>query len=458
MTQKTQNWIVRGGWAIADQGLFAFANVLLNMALARWLSPAQYGAFAVAYSVFLFLGALHTALITEPMLVFGAGKYAEQVSTYLAKVIRGHWVLTIAGSLLLGLSALCFALANLTTMSEALFGLALSAPFSLLMWLARRAAYLRFQTRLATFGSAFYTILIAIGLSVLFTLDLVSIFSALLVMGAAGAITGIGMWLELTRTIGDPNRELESRPVIRNHFQYGRWACATSMLMWVPLNLFFVILSATVNLEASAALKALSNLVLPLLQANAALGSLLLPAMVARITSRENLTRLLRICLALFASAAIAYSISVWIFRRPLVHVLYSGQYDSHAAVLAVLLIIPLFDGLMMVLSTTLRAFEMPDRVFWSQLALAIFVLTIGVVAAGKYGLWGAAGSVAIGEVLGSVLLIISVVSKLRSLPLTKHEVEGPLGFQVVQGESQQAGTPAVPVTVPVTVPATALS
>jgi len=447
MTQKTQNWIVRGGWAIADQALFACANVLLNVLLAHWLSPAEYGAFAVAYSVFLFIGAFHTALITEPLLVFGAGKYANQVSAYLANIIRGHWLLTAVGSVFLGIAGLVLAFAGMTTMSEALLGLSLSAPFSLMMWLARRAAYLRFQTRLATFGSAFYTILIVVGLFGLSTLHSLSILSALVVVGVAGAITGIGMWLELTRTIGDRNKSLPVRSVIRNHWQYGRWACASSMLMWVPLNLFFVVLSAAVNLEASATLKALTNLVLPLLQANAAIGSLLLPAMVARLTNRTNLLKVMRRSLVLFASAASAYSFSIWIVRRPVVHLLYAGQYDSQVAVLALLLVIPIFDGLMMVLSTTLRACEMPDRVFWSQLTIAIFVLSIGVVAAGKYGLWGAAGAIVIGEALGTVLLAVCVASRFRRFRAPKANIECPLDLHVSQSDTQQAGTPAVPVT-----------
>ena len=55
------SWLGCGMWAIIDQGLFALVSVLLNLLLASWLAPAEYGAFAVAYSVFLLLGAVHTA-------------------------------------------------------------------------------------------------------------------------------------------------------------------------------------------------------------------------------------------------------------------------------------------------------------------------------------------------------------------------------------------------------------
>ena len=62
------SWVTKGGLAILDQALFAGANFLVNIFLARWLTPTEYGAFALAYSIFLLLGAFHTAILTEPMM------------------------------------------------------------------------------------------------------------------------------------------------------------------------------------------------------------------------------------------------------------------------------------------------------------------------------------------------------------------------------------------------------
>ena len=53
--QRWLPWLTKGCLAVADQGVFAVSNFLLNILLARWLAPADYGAFALAYSVFLFL-------------------------------------------------------------------------------------------------------------------------------------------------------------------------------------------------------------------------------------------------------------------------------------------------------------------------------------------------------------------------------------------------------------------
>ena len=75
-------WARMGGLAVLDQGLFSGANFLVNILLARWLAPDEYGAFAVALSVFYLLAGLHTAVVSEPIMVPGTGKYRAQFPRY----------------------------------------------------------------------------------------------------------------------------------------------------------------------------------------------------------------------------------------------------------------------------------------------------------------------------------------------------------------------------------------
>src|SRR6202140_2571841 len=151
--RENSRWLGRGTWAVTDQGMFALTNVALNVLLGRWLTSDQYGAFAVGYSLFLLIGAFHTALLTEPLLVFGPGKYARQRRTYLGLLLRGHWALTVIGSLLLIIAGLGLTLNGVGPLAQTCFGLALAAPFSLLMWFARRASYVTVQPRLAAAAS-----------------------------------------------------------------------------------------------------------------------------------------------------------------------------------------------------------------------------------------------------------------------------------------------------------------
>ena len=51
-------WYRRGlkaGFSIADQAMLSGSNFTLNILLARWLESAEYGAFTLVFSIFLFL-------------------------------------------------------------------------------------------------------------------------------------------------------------------------------------------------------------------------------------------------------------------------------------------------------------------------------------------------------------------------------------------------------------------
>src|ERR1035438_3487461 len=98
-------WVGKGSLAVLDQGLFAISNFLINVLLARWLAPADYGAFALAYSVFLLLLVFHNAMFSGPMLVFGPGKYRERFPEYLGILLRGHFALMLPGAALLAAAA-----------------------------------------------------------------------------------------------------------------------------------------------------------------------------------------------------------------------------------------------------------------------------------------------------------------------------------------------------------------
>jgi hypothetical protein len=80
MNLRLPRSIGKPGWAVIDQALFAFSNFALNLLLARWLSPNEYGIFADDYTALLLIATLHTALLTDPMLEIGPGKYRDRLS------------------------------------------------------------------------------------------------------------------------------------------------------------------------------------------------------------------------------------------------------------------------------------------------------------------------------------------------------------------------------------------
>src|SRR3954451_1960960 len=66
LASKAGRWASKGGLAILDQGLISGSNFLIGILLARWLIPAEYGAFSLAFSVFLLLSYVYQSLLSEP--------------------------------------------------------------------------------------------------------------------------------------------------------------------------------------------------------------------------------------------------------------------------------------------------------------------------------------------------------------------------------------------------------
>ncbi|MFQ5571532.1 MAG: hypothetical protein ACE5G0_17775, partial [Rhodothermales bacterium] len=108
LTDLFKRWSTRISLSILDQILLSGANFILNVLLARWLIPDAYGAFAVAFSVFLFLSGIHNALIVDPMSVLGPARFGNRLPGYLTSLFYTHGGLTIGLSLLLFLVASLF--------------------------------------------------------------------------------------------------------------------------------------------------------------------------------------------------------------------------------------------------------------------------------------------------------------------------------------------------------------
>lgn len=195
------------------------------------------------------------------------------------------------------------------------------------------------------------------------------------------------------------------RGVTEDHWGYGRWALATSVISWLPSNLLLVAMSGFTGLAGSAAFKAMLNLVMPLLQSLSALAILLLPTLV-RVRGRPAFRKLSLFALALFVGGAVAYWLALGAFAEPLVNVLYKGRYHHTAELLWVIGLLPISAAIIAVLSTMLRAIERPDQIFWAYVVSAIVTATVGIAALASWGLLGAA----VGQLAASVATTISLV------------------------------------------------
>ena len=247
-------------WAIADQGLFAIANFLTNILLARWLPEAEYGIYTKVYLIFLLIGTAHTAVMTEPMLVYGAGQYRNDFAGYLAALIRGHLRLTGVAALVTAATAAVLLVRGHQVLGLTTLALAFAGPMILLQWLVRRACYVHPGPRLAALAGMGYLVLSLGGAYALYLAKLLSPESALCIMGVSSLAAALWMLERLgvnhTLRSGGPDRVT----VISRHWAYGRWALGVGALGWVPGSIYYLAFPANASgLSDTATLRALMN-------------------------------------------------------------------------------------------------------------------------------------------------------------------------------------------------------
>jgi O-antigen/teichoic acid export membrane protein len=403
-------WVGKGSFALLDQGLFAGANFIVNILLARWLTPSEYGAFAVAFSVFLLLGLFHTAILTEPMMVFGPGKYREGIPRYLGILLRGHFALMLPAAALLAVAAFLLGRLYSPAVERAFLGLALATPFILLLWLVRRAFYVRLQPAWAAAGGGLYMLTLLACIYALRDAGHLSPFTGFAAMGLGSVVVSLLLLIPLDPRGLVAQKEASASTVTADHWRYGRWAIATAGVAWFPTNIYFVLLPAWVGLEQAGALKALINLAMPVLLGISGLSLLFLPVLSRQSEEGRNqsMNRTLWLSLGLFFLGSAIYLCLLWGLRVAIFQLLYGGKYREFAGwPLLVVGLWPFGQAVTATLGNALRARQRPDYVFWSSVGGTAATLILGIPLAWRFGVSGAlAGSLLAFLATGGFMLL----------------------------------------------------
>ena len=404
------SWLRQGVWSVLDQGLFAGANFLVNVLLARWLTPDAYGAFTVAFVVFLLAGTVHGGLLIEPMLVFGRGQFEGRTATYLRELLRAHaGYALVSGGVLMVVALVCWIVGS--PGFAALFGtLAVAQGAILGLWLLRRACYLVSRPAWAANAGLLYLLLLTASAIGLYQIDALTGVTALWLMAGASLVASVLLAFRLG--VFGARREADlARQARASHIEYGRWAASTGVLEWAQLAVPFLVLPLFVGLDGSATLRALFNLAMPAAQGFAALATMCLPLLV-RARFEGTFRQKLIVLGSGFAGLGLLYGLLVLGFGGPAVLWLYDGAYVATPGMLICLALVPVTVSIANVLTTAVRSAERPSAVFRARtLALGV-TSTVGVALTAVLGVLGAL----IGEVVMLLAEIVALVQPARTL------------------------------------------
>ena len=83
-------------YGLADQGLISATNFVTLLVLGRALTPSDFGAFALVYTVLIFINSLQSALVTQPHNVLGAAREGLIYRRFTAATIAAAVLFMVA--------------------------------------------------------------------------------------------------------------------------------------------------------------------------------------------------------------------------------------------------------------------------------------------------------------------------------------------------------------------------
>ena len=102
--------------AVVDQALISASGFLVSVVLIKTVSKPEYGYYAIALPVSLFLASIQQALVSAPMSVLLAAKDGEDRQRYLSSLAWGQLFVilpaSLAAAVLFGLAAAWTALST----------------------------------------------------------------------------------------------------------------------------------------------------------------------------------------------------------------------------------------------------------------------------------------------------------------------------------------------------------
>lgn len=382
--------LLQNAAAIIDQGLFSTAGFLVAAVLARTLSPGEFSRYSVIWAMVLLATAIHGAVVREPMAVLGPSVYARQRWRYVAQVVRiGILVAAVLG---IALSLASTLLAGRVPPQR--WTLAFVIPMVVLTYLTllllRRAPYVWRFPRFAAEMSAGYVVLLA-PMLLLFA-GYLTLDRALVILVVTASVVTTSGYVLMRRSLTSTDegaQPLDILEIAGRHWEYGRWAAGTNVLMWAPTNLTLLVLSLSATPGVVASFKVLSVLARPALQIQVAMATLALPALAGsqRITEKLAIRRQL---VTSYVGLALVYLAVCVVFGGTMVRLVFGARFSAVSPLLVLIALAPIFSALMFPTLDFLRSIRRTDLIFWAFLASTGAGALLSIILIAELGLLGA--------------------------------------------------------------------
>lgn len=244
---------------MADQVFSSASNFLVGLAVARLTGPETFGAFALAYAVWLSVAGVHRALVTDPLLIHDSPDDETRRRERIRDALSAEVLLSVAATGLVALAGLVVRALGSASLGAALLALAPWLFFLLVQDAWRWIAFMRGEPGKAIANDGVY-IVVQIALLVAFASAGVRSVSGPLtawgIGGLAGALFGFAQFRVPIRLRGGLG-------YVRRTWNVSGWLLADFATSYGATQVHLFVVAATLGPVGLGALKAGLNLMGP---------------------------------------------------------------------------------------------------------------------------------------------------------------------------------------------------
>jgi len=409
-------WIRNGTFALTDQALISTSNFILSVLLARWLGSVEYGVYALAFAVYLFLLGCFQALVIEPVSVFGAAEYSERFDVYLGVLLRFQGVISIAAFGFFGLAVVVCELASpLRSAVGVVFGLAVGCPLLLTFFLLRITAYITGRSAAAVRAAILYCLTVLVLLFVGQAAGHVTAGTVFLIMGLASAVAS-GWLLRSLKPLWS-GADFGLVQIAKENWEFGRWELARIGSDWICQNSAYLIAGGLLGVGEVGELKALTTLFLPLNQTITALRRIFLPHLARKFRQMGHASTRdsVRNVALIYAFGAICYGLVLCVGARWLVPLLYGNKFAGIVSLVPWFAVPLVFSVPVYALDMGLRAVRLPKAIFFCSVMAALAQVLVAWPLTRFFGLRG----LIMTSLVTSAIFLTSTIRNLRKSHLS---------------------------------------
>ncbi len=391
--------------SLLDQAVVSGTNFATSVMLKRCGSTKdELGLYTLAFSLVLLTVSLMDALVTMPYTIFAPRMKRRERQKYAGSV-------TVLYLLLGGLAMIGLMLGAIATglgwgpaeLSPVLWTMSGVISLLLLREFARRMSLAHLELPVAVAVDCGSSAVQMLGILLLAWYGTLNAVTALLVMGAGGAVVGLA-WLYHSRRAAAFCRISIRHSLVRG-WNFGRWVLAshvTSVVLLYAMPWLLVLFAR--DKEAASALAACATVLQLSNPFVIGLGNVLAPRSARAFAAggQRELNPVVIKNLKLMGVSTLLFCGAVAIGGSLALRVLFGADMVAHNAALQVMTLGLLFTVLGSVLDQGLRAMGRPDAAFLSNFVALIAALVAAALMMPRWHVFGAACSVLSGNVAGA--------------------------------------------------------